>query len=178
MLELISFFNKNSFNKVSYKKLTKERLSQNFELLIKENLTSMYRVAKGILKVEEDIEDAIQTTILIAFNKINTLKDERYFKTWLIRILINECNKIYKKNKNTPKELSSELYITENYENIDLYDAIKCLKEDLRVITILFYFADMSYKDIAVALNIAEGTVKSRLFRAKEALYEILKDNI
>ncbi len=57
----------------------------------------MYRVAKGILKVEEDIEDAIQTTILIAFNKINTLKDERYFKTWLIRILINECNKIYKK---------------------------------------------------------------------------------
>ncbi len=178
MLELISFFNKNSFNKVSYKKLTKERLSQNFELLIKENLTSMYRVAKGILRVEEDIEDAIQTTILIAFNKINTLKDERYFKTWLIRILINECNKIYKKNKNTPKELSSELYITENYENIDLYDAIKCLKEDLRVITILFYFEDMSYKDIAVALNIAEGTVKSRLFRAKEALYEILKDNI
>ena len=63
-------------------------------------------------------------------------------------------------------------------ENIDLYDAIKCLKEDLRVITILFYFEDMSYKDIAVALNIAEGTVKSRLFRAKEALYEILKDNI
>ena len=178
MLELISFFNKNSFNKVSYKKLTKERLSQNFELLIKENLTSMYRVAKGILKVEEDIEDAIQTTILIAFNKINTLKDERYFKTWLIRILINECNKIYKKNKNTPKELSSELYITENYENIDLYDSIKCLKEDLRVITILFYFEDMSYKDIEVALNIAEGTVKSRLFRAKEALYEILKDNI
>lgn len=178
MLELISFFNKNSFNKVSYKKLTKERLSQNFELLIKENLTSMYRVAKGILKVEEDIEDAIQTTILITFNKINTLKDERYFKTWLIGILINECNKIYKKNKNTPKELSSELYITENYENIDLYDAIKCLKEDLRVITILFYFEDMSYKDIAEALNIAEGTVKSRLFRAKEALYEILKDNI
>lgn len=178
ILELISFFNKNSFNKVSYKKLTKEDLSQDFELLIKENLTSMYRVAKGILKIEEDVEDAIQTTILIAFNKINTLKDERYFKTWLIRILINECNKIYKKNKNNRKEISDELYTTQNYENIDLYDAIKCLKEDLRVITILYYFDDMSYKDISTALNIAEGTVKSRLFRAKEALYEILKDNI
>lgn len=177
-LELISFFNKNSFNKVSYKKLTKEDLSQDFELLIKENLTSMYRVAKGILKIEEDVEDAIQTTILIAFNKINTLKDERYFKTWLIRILINECNKIYKKNKNNQKEISDELYTTQNYENIDLYDAIKCLKEDLRVITILYYFDDMSYKDISTALNIAEGTVKSRLFRAKEALYEILKDTI
>lgn len=178
ILELISFFNKNSFNKISYKKLTKEDLSQDFELLIKENLTSMYRVAKGILKIEEDVEDAIQTTILIAFNKINTLKDERYFKTWLIRILINECNKIYKKNKNNQKEISDELYTTQNYENIDLYDAIKCLKEDLRVITILYYFDDMSYKDISTALNIAEGTVKSRLFRAKEALYEILKDKI
>lgn len=178
ILELISFFNKNSFNKVSYKKLTKEDLSQDFELLIKENLTSMYRVAKGILKIEEDVEDAIQTTILIAFNKINSLKDERYFKTWLIRILINECNKIYKKNKNNQKEISTKLYITQNYENIDLYDAIKCLREDLKVITILYYFDDMSYKDISTALNIAEGTVKSRLFRAKEALYEILKDNI
>ncbi|MDZ5254545.1 sigma-70 family RNA polymerase sigma factor [Clostridium sp. LIBA-8841] len=121
-MELISFFNKNSFNKVSYKKLTKEDLSQDFELLIKENLTSMYRVAKGILKIEEDVEDAIQTTILIAFNKINTLKDERYFKTWLIRILINECNKIYKKNKNNQKEISDELYTTQNYENIETKD--------------------------------------------------------
>ncbi len=76
--------------------------------------------------------------------------------------------KSIRKNKNTPKELSSELYITENYENIDLYDAIKCLKEDLRVITILFYFEDMSYKDIAEALNIAEGTVKSRLLELKK----------
>ena len=174
-MELLSFLEHRKTSMVSQ---AKKGDKDAFLSLIDENRLSIYRVARGILNNKEDIEDALQNTIIKSYEKIGTLKKDEFFKTWIIRILINECNKIYKKNKNTPKELSSELYITENYENIDLYDAIKCLKEDLRVITILFYFEDMSYKDIAVALNIAEGTVKSRLFRAKEALYEILKDNI
>ena len=63
--------------------------------LIEENLTSIYRVSKGILSSEDDVEDAIQNTILLAFKNIKTLKKEEYFKTWLIKILINESNKIY-----------------------------------------------------------------------------------
>lgn len=177
-MELVSFFNKNYLKKSIYANSTKEDLSKNFEILIHENLTSMYRVAKGILKVEEDIEDAIQTTILIAFRKIDTLKEKKYFKTWLIRILINECNKIYTRNKKNVRDMVEESYIIQDFENIDLYNAIQCLKEDLRVITILYYFDDMSYKDISSTLNITEGTVKSRLSRAKKSLYEILKDTI
>ena len=59
-----------------------------------------------------------------------------------------------------------------------MYNAINSLDEDLRTTTILFYFEDMKYKDIANALGIKEGTVKSRLSRAKEKLYNILREDL
>ena len=59
-----------------------------------------------------------------------------------------------------------------------LYNAINALDDDLRTTTILFYFEDMKYKDIAKVLDIKEGTVKSRLSRAKEKLYNILKEEL
>ena len=61
--------------------------------LLMENMKSMYRVAFSILKTEEEISDAISNTTVIVFEKIHTLKNAEFFKTWLIRILINECNK-------------------------------------------------------------------------------------
>ena len=62
--------------------------------LLMENMKSMYRVAFSILKTEEEISDAISNTTVIVFEKIHTLKKAEYFKTWMIRILINECNQI------------------------------------------------------------------------------------
>ena len=61
---------------------------------------------------------------------------------------------------------------------MSLYNAINSLDEDLRITTILFYFEDMKYKDIAKILNVKEGTIKSRLSRAKEKLYNILKGEL
>ena len=60
----------------------------------------MYKVARGILDNDEDAADAMQDTILTCFEKIHTLKNPEYFKTWMIRILINECNKIHRHYKN------------------------------------------------------------------------------
>ena len=58
--------------------------------LIRLNKVAVYRVAKAILNKEEDIEDAVSESILKAYKNIQTLKDEAFFKTWLIRIVINE----------------------------------------------------------------------------------------
>ena len=150
-----------------------------FSELIQANLTSMYRVAKGILSSQDDIEDALQTTTLIAFDKINTLRNDKYFKTWLIRILINECNKLYNRNRKSLKdikEVKEESYTIDKSINIDLYNAINKLSDELRVTTILFYFNDLTYKEISKVLDIPEGTVKSRISRAKDRLYIMLKD--
>ena len=148
--------------------------------LIRINKTSMYRVAKSILNKEEDVEDAISEAILKAYKNIKSLKDESLFKTWLIRIVINESNTTYKKRSKEvviESEHFKNVQVNDKYKDLSLYNAINSLEDDLRTTTILFYFEDMKYKDIAKVLEIKEGTVKSRLSRAKEKLYNILKED-
>lgn len=175
-MELIQFSSKSIFKKKSNIKLAKAGDNQAFEVLINEQLTALYRVGRGVLKSEEDIEDAIQNTILTAFDKLKYLREDKYFKTWLIRILINECNKIYNYNKRDVIESGEESYTVDKSENMDLYDAISKLSDEFKVATILYYFEDLTYKEISKVLEVAEGTVKSRLFRSREKLYQILKD--
>lgn len=95
-MELISFLNHKKKSNVAK---AKNGDREAFLSLINENRLNIYRVAKGILNNEHDIEDAIQNTIIKSFEKISTLKNDDFFRTWIIRILINECNDILRKNK-------------------------------------------------------------------------------
>ena len=153
--------------------------------IIQDSMQSMYRVAFGILKNEDEIYDAISNTTVIVFEKISTLKKEDFFKTWLTRILINECYKIYNQNKKviylencTPETLNS-FQITEkdSLEELDTKNLIKNLSKDLKETVMLYYFEDFSVKEIAKILNIPDGTVKSRLSNARRELEKILIKN-
>ena len=149
--------------------------------LIRMNKIAMYRVAKSILSKEEDVEDAVSEAILKAYKNIKSLKDEAFFKTWLVRIVINESNTLYKKRSkevSVDKEHFTNIKVNDNYKDLSLYNAINSLDDDLRTTTILFYFEDMKYRDIAKVLNVKEGTIKSRLSRAKEKLYYMLKEEL
>lgn len=148
--------------------------------IILENMQTLYRVAFSILKTEEEIYDAISSTTVIVFEKIHTLKNEEYFKTWLTRILINECYKIYNQNK---KIIHLETYNQEKltyndtYVDLDIRNLIKDLDKDLREIVMLYYFEEFSVKEIAKIVRIPEGTVKSRLSRARKVLEKALLKN-
>ena len=149
--------------------------------LIRINKIAMYRVSKSILSKEEDVEDAVSEAILKAYKNIKSLKDESLFKTWLIRIVINESNNLYKKRLRevaVDKDHFKNIKVNDSYKDLSLYNAINSLDDELRTTTILFYFEDMKYKDIAKVLNVREGTIKSRLSRAKEKLYNILKEEL
>ena len=150
--------------------------------LIMESMQSMYRVAFSILKTEDEISDAISNTTVIVFEKIGTLRNEEFFKTWLIRILINECYKIHKQNKkiiyleNCNQE---NLAYSDKYVDFEVRKMIKNMDNDLHEIVMLYYYEDFSVKEIAKILKIPEGTVKSRLSRARESLREkLIKENI
>lgn len=149
-----------------------------FARIIEQNKNSMYRIAKGILKNEHDVEDALQNAVIKCYNGFPDLKKEEYFKTWMIRILINECNLIIRKNKRIipMEEIRSVEKGIDSFNSIDLSSAVDSLEHDLRVVTLLYYYEDVSAKDIAKILKINETTVRTRLYRARNKLHEILKE--
>lgn len=140
--------------------------------------TTMYRVAKSILMNDCDCEDAVQEAILRGYAKLYTLRQEAYFQTWLIRILIHECYRILR-TKTATIEYDTELIsvIKENQDYFDLYQAIVALPLKVRVVIVLLYIEDYSVADIAKILKIPQGTVKSRLARGRELLKKYFTEN-
>lgn len=136
----------------------------------------IYLIAKTKLKNEDDIADAIQETILLCYKNLSKLRDNKLFKTWLIKILINECNKIYKKRKK--HNVSYEEKEIDNYfgseditlENVSFDMLIKKLKEEEKLILTLYYYSGYSTKEISKIIKINEGTIRSKISRAKEKL--------
>lgn len=150
--------------------MTKEQLGQ----LILSSERQMYATAKTILVNDQDCADAIQETIVKAFSKYHTLKKERYAKTWLMRILINECYNICRNEsrKLSIDEMNLELAVLkeEKRDYSGLYEAVNSLKEELRIPVVLYYMEDFSVREIARILEISEGAVQKRLARARKKL--------
>ncbi|MFP3414004.1 sigma-70 family RNA polymerase sigma factor [Bacillus sp. SIMBA_074] len=157
--------------------LAKKGNHEAFMTLIHTEKVKMYRIAKAMLRDETNIEDAMQATILEAYENIKKLKKEEFFQTWLIRILINECNNIIRSYNKVIviEDHDSNMVAFDRYEDIDLCNAIQSLTEELRAVTVLYYYEDMNQESIATLLEIPKGTVKSRLSRAREQLEERLK---
>lgn len=148
----------------------------------------LYKICKTRLSCEDDIEDAIQETMIQTFKNIMNLRDINKFKSWIISILINNCNKIYKKRykfkllsfdinekelKNkADKELCSS-NIEKIEEDLDFYDLINKLKYEERIIIILHYSERFTLKEISQILKVNENTIKTRLYRAKEKIRKI-----
>lgn len=153
-----------------------------FISIINEHLQMMYKVAKTRLSSEEDIGDAIQETILSAYKSICVLKNTSYFKTWLIKILINKCNDIISKNKKI-------IYVEDYYESIENEDLLEAkvsieenivfnetlnsLDESYKTVIVLYYVSGFNTREISEILKEKEGTIKSRLSRGRQKLKEI-----
>lgn len=139
----------------------------------------LYKVARGILKSDEDIADAIQDTILACYEKIHTLKKPKYFKTWLIRILINKSKDILLKNsRNKQLDYSQmEVYTVSPEANYEFTEVINSLDEKYRIILLLYYSEGFNTREIAEILDISENTVKTRLLRGRKNFAKQYLDN-
>lgn len=149
--------------------------------LILNSERQLYSTAKTILINDQDCADAIQETIVKAFSKIGTLRNDKYAKTWLIRILINECYTLLRKSsKLVSLEGMSEMTEIETDQRTDysdLYRAVNSLKEELRMPVILYYIEDFNIKEIAQIFEITEGAVQKRLARARGKLKRNLQES-
>ena len=161
---------------------TEEGVSvEEFIYLINNNKLKMYKTAMAILKNQEDVNDAIQETLLSAYKSINNLKHKEYFTTWIITILRNKCFDIIKKNQKIINIEDSAIDINDNYYDTykvesNVERAINRLDEDLREITVLYYYDELGIKDIASIMGVPEGTIKSRLSRIRSILKVFIEE--
>ena len=134
-----------------------------FVKLVENYQVSMYKTAIAILQNDEDAADAIQETILICREKIGSLRNAKFFKTWMTRILIHRCYAIYNENKRTvmADNFPDIMDCSDKYGEIEWQEMLGFLNE------------------IAGALQIGQSAVKSRLQSARmtlEQFYEIGKE--
>ena len=149
---------------------------ETFTTLVLQGEATLYRVAKAILRQEQDVEDAVQEGILKAYKKRNTLKNKAYFQTWLVRIVINECYKTRRQQKsNVALETVENIPLAEGENYTDLYQAISLLPPKIRLAVVLYYVEGYSTLEIKEILKIPQGTVKSRLAKGRKSLKNYFK---
>lgn len=139
---------------------------------------TLYRVSYSFLSQESDREDAVQECICKAWTKCQMLRDDNLFQTWVVRILINECHNIGRRMSRVTvtDEIPERVAPPDTDET--LHDAILMLDEALRTPLVLHYIEGYDVKEISAMMRLPAGTVKSRLFRARSRMKELLNEEV
>ena len=130
----------------------------------------MYRVAWSILRNDADVQDALQDAALKAWEKRDKLRDEKFFRTWITRILINACYDTQRKRRRIVSMDEIPESTVSSAPDPELALALQALPEKLRLPLVLCYSEGMSYEEAADVLRIPITTLRGRLRRGKEEL--------
>jgi len=170
-----------------------------FGVLVERYQNKAYAISIKIVQNHDDALDCVQDSFIKAFRSLSSFNFQSSFNTWLYRIVTNTSLDLLRKNKkyqsNIPieKPLSGDddddyfiqiedqkadvENIAESNETVKaVREAISQLSEDLKKVILLFEIEQFSLIEVSEILNIPVGTVKSRLFRAREKLAILLKD--
>lgn len=160
---------------------------EEFAQVVWEAQDTMYRMAKSILRSDADCEDAVSQAIVNAFEHLGSLKKPQYAKTWLIRIVMNECCHLAKQRKKEQcyeedvicigewKERYETDWQAEDYS--ELYTALYELPQVYRTALVLYYMEEYSVAEIAKIQDTSVGNVKMRLSRGRKMLKQLFEDN-
>lgn len=161
-------------DKVLIKKIKKGDL-ESLVSWINDRRGKLYKIAWSYVYNHQDIEDAFQNTIIKVYENIESLKETKYFETWFISILINECRQgLRNRNREILKE---EIIFDDSYnDDYDFFQEINLIDGIYREVIILKYISGYSQEEISKILDIPIGTVKSRIYRGLRDLRGLLKE--
>ena len=160
--------------------------NQAFSELIISMENELYKIARTRLRNEEDIKEAVQETIIKTYSLLKKLRNSKFFKTWIIRILINECNNVYTKNKKNNFEEYDESIVNiegtnelkTKIDDLDFFILIDNLNYSERIVLTLFYLEEFSTKEIAKILKEPEATIRTRLSRSRNRLKKVIEGGV
>lgn len=139
------------------------QLIQGYEMVL-------YNMARRFLSNEQDIADVLQETVITAYQKIDQLKNPKYFNTWICRIMINQCKKLLNLEPSFDIEDYPFLVDNQETEHLGMNDLLSGLKPIYRIPLVLYYYNGFSVKEISEILTEPTGTIKSRLARGRALL--------
>jgi RNA polymerase sigma-70 factor (ECF subfamily) len=161
-----------------------EPLEREFEVRLVESSTLAFRVAVGVLRHREDAEDVAQEALAKAYLSFRTLRDRERFRAWLVRMtwrLAIDRQRADRRRASRERRagLAPEPTAAETVSARDraaqLWEAIDALPDKLRLVTVLAGIEGHNLREVGLLLGLPEGTVKSRLFLARQRLKERLE---
>ena len=157
-----------------------------FGQLVTAYLNEAYAISFTILHSKEQAEDAVQNAMIEAYKNIMAHKEIRNFRSWFLTLVTSRSIDLARKNSKDMKQIidieehqldTRETPLTDlivKEENGSLMQHLLNLPTKYRAVITLHYYQELSIREIAKLLEIKEGTVKSRLFKARRALNQIL----
>lgn len=137
----------------------------------------MYRLSYSILKNEADAEDAVQEAIYRSYKNFKSLKDKKKFKSWIYKILTNTSFEMLR-NKKDYLDIEQENIQSAKIDidtNLSLWKAVQELEQPYRTTITLFYYEDMSIKEISNITGTKTDAIKKQLSRGREKIKEVMK---
>lgn len=145
---------------------------------LRENWTSLYRLARSITGSDADAQEAMAQAAYLAWARFGQLRQREKFRSWLLKIAANEARQLCRRRERAVplEELETEPAAPEREpEDHSLWQAVQALPRDQREAVVLFYWEDLPTEEIARIVGAAPGTVRVRLSRAREQLRKWLE---
>ena len=143
---------------------------------IKDLENGMYRLSYSILRNETDAQDAVQEAIYRSYKNLEFLKDKRKFKSWIYKIITNTSFEMLK-NKKDYLDIEQENVQEDKIDidtNLTLWNAVQGLEQPYRTTITLFYYEDMSIKEISKITGTKIDAIKEQLSRGREKIKEVM----
>ena len=153
---------------------SRERFSQ----VVCTHSHAMFRVARAVLDSDADAEDAVSEAVLRAWQAWGRLRKQEAARAWLLKITVNCAYELRRKAGRVVvmDDMEGLAGVSEDRHYQDLWDAMQALPEEQWAVVLLFYYEDLPLAQIAHILGVAQGTVKSRLSRARGRLRKFLNE--
>ena len=171
---------------------------ESFTMLVNRYYASLYWVIYRIVGNSTDADDLTSESLVKAYEKLSSYSNKYAFSTWLFKIASNNCIDFIRKKKNITVSLNDVQYneeggeLTMEIKSLDrdpeeefirdqklelLREVVSKLKPHYRTLVEMRYFDEFSYEEIATELQLPLGTVKAKLFRARDLLFNMLSSS-